>query len=246
MGGNGAAIRSGPIGIFYNNNIEKLIEISITSSRLTHNIPLGYLGGLVSALFASYAFNNINPCLWLNKLIELIESDKIKRYINSTDIGNKHDNEIDEYFLYWFKYKEKRFNDIINFRGKSTFIFSDERYYALSEYNTYFKKNENEIWSSLGISGIDSVIYAYDSLLMSIIPDEKFKLNTNNMIYNPEALVFYSALHIGDSDSTGAIAGFWYGALLGYNGFDKNKIKQLEFYKDLKKLSDNFIKYLIE
>ena len=53
MGGNGAAIRTASIGIYYSNDIDKLIECSITCSRLTHNIPIGYLGGLLSALFAT-------------------------------------------------------------------------------------------------------------------------------------------------------------------------------------------------
>ena len=118
MGGNGAAIRTGPIGIFYNNNLDKLISTSIICSRLTHNIPLGYLGGLLTALFTSYAYNKINSWLWIDNLLELIQSNKILDYIHSTNIGTSHDTEINEYFAYWFKYKETRYTDIIKFRGK--------------------------------------------------------------------------------------------------------------------------------
>ena len=95
-----------------------------------------------------------------------------------------------------------------------------------------------ERWYLVGGSGIDSVIYAYDALLMSIIPNELFQIEKDNLVFNAEALIFFSALHIGDSDSTGAIAGFWYGALNGLHGFDINKMKELEFYKELTKLSD--------
>jgi ADP-ribosylarginine hydrolase len=232
MSGNGAAIRTGPIGIFYANNEDEIIKKSIIASRLTHNIPIGYLGGLVSALFSSYAFNNIDSYEWINKLLKLVETKKIINYINSTDIGNKHDKEIEEYFSIWYKYKEERYNDVINFKSKGTFIYPKERLEAMSKYipQTFFKKNENEAWYLLGASGLDSVIYAYDAFLMSLIDKKK-------NIYNPESLIFYSALHIGDSDSTGAIAGFWYGALLGYDGFDKNKLEKLEFYNKLSKLS---------
>jgi len=239
MGGNGAAIRTGPIGIYYSKNLDKLISTSIICSRLTHNIPIGYLGGLLSALFTSYAYNNIHPLLWIDKLLELIKNKKIINYINSTDIGNKHDKEINQYFSYWFKYKETRFNDIITFRGKSQFIFPNERFIALSEYvidyNNCGKFN-------FGCSGLDSIIYTYDCLLMSIIPNEKLEIDIKNSNYNSELFLFLTALHIGDSDSTGAIGGFWYGALIDFNGFDINKIKKIEYYQELKKLSNNFIK----
>ena len=93
-------------------------------------------------------------------------------------------------------------------------------------------------FNSIGASGIDSVIFAYDALLMSIIPNEHFQIKNENLVFNPESLVFFSALHVGDSDSTGAIAGFWYGVLNGFNGFDSNKMKELEFYKELTILSN--------
>lgn len=241
MGGNGAAIRSGPIGIFYANNIDKLIAVSIMSSRLTHNIPMGYLGGLVSALFASYAYLNISPLLWINKLLELYESNKIQKYIHSTNIGKDHDESIVDYFKYWYKYRENRFEDLVNARNKSTFLFAKQRYLDLSKFipEDYFKSDKTEKWYLLGASGLDSVIYAYDSLLMSIKPSDNFQIKDKNLIYNPESLVFFGALHIGDNDSTGAIVGFWYGLLNGYGGFDNNKMKELEFYKELTKLSNN-------
>lgn len=241
MGGNGAAIRTGPIGIYYAKDLNKLISTSIICSRLTHNIPIGYLGGLLSALFTSYAYHNIDAWLWIDKLIELIKNKNILNYIHSTDIGTKHDKEIHEYFSYWFKYKETRYNDLIKFRGKSQFIFSNERFKALSEYVIDF---DNRGKFNFGSSGLDSIIFTYDSLLMSIIPNERLELDFENPNYNSELFLFFSTLHIGDSDSTGAIGGFWYGALLGYNGFDINKIKKIEYYKELKKLSDNFVNIL--
>jgi len=241
MGGNGAAIRTGPIGIFYADNIDKLISVSIMASRLTHNIPLGYLGGLVTSLFASYAYLNISPLLWINNLLELYESNKIQDYIHTTNINNEHDNEIIDYFTIWYNYKEKRFDDLINFRNKSNFIFAKDRYNSLIEFTPkdYFKTNTLERWYLVGGSGIDSVIYAYDALLMSIIPNKFFQIENNNLVFNPESLIFFSALHVGDSDSTGAIAGFWYGALNGFTGFDINKIKDLEFYNELIKIANS-------
>ena len=240
MGGNGAAIRTGPIGVFFASNLDKLINTSIMASRLTHNIPFGYLGGFISALFTSYAFNNIEPWLWIDKLLDLVKSKKILNYIHNTDIGTKHDKDIQKYFSSWFQYKETRFNDLINYRGKSQFIFPSERFVALSEYVSKYEHEEPKF--TFGASGLDSVIFAYDSLLMSITPNERFVVDLDTPKYNAESFLFFSTLHCGDSDSTGAIAGYWYGTLLGYNGFDPNKMKKLEFYNQLKKLSDNFSK----
>jgi ADP-ribosylarginine hydrolase len=234
MGGNGAAIRTGPIGIFYHNNIKKLMDVSITCSRLTHNIPLGYLGGFISALFTAYAYSNIEPWLWIDKLLELYESGDIIKYINSTNIKDKHDKEIKKYFMIIYKYREKRLLDLIHFRNKLQFIYPKERLLMLSEFRTEELFN----WNLLGGTGLDSIIYSYDSLLMSILPNNKNEICYKNPIYNTDAFIFFTTLHVGDSDSTGCIAGFWYGALLGYNDFDKDKFLKLEFYDELKKLSN--------
>ena len=246
MGGNGAAIRTASIGLKWFNNIDKIIEESIIASRLTHNLPIGFLGGLVSALFTSYAFNNIKPWLWLDKLLELHESNKIKDYIYTTNLKNKYDKEIDNYFYYWYKYKEDRFSNIIVTRNKSEFLIPEESINKLVEYIPNFKKlnKKNEIsYNKLGLSGIDSVIYSYDALLLSIIPNNNLEIDLNKVEYNWESIIFFGCLHIGDTDSTGAILGAWYGALNGFKGIDKNKMKELEFFNEIneivKKLQKN-------
>ena len=53
--------------------------------------------------------------------------------------------------------------------------------------------------------------------------------------YSWDNLIYYSTLHFGDNDSTGIIAGCWFGALRGFQDI-KNKdyiINQLEFKKEL-------------
>ena len=235
MGGNGAAIRTGPIGIYYSNDIDKLIECSITCSRLTHNIPIGYLGGLVNALFASYAYNNISSLLWIDKLIDLIKSKKIIRYINSTNIGTNHDEAINDYFSYWFKYKENRFDNLIEFRGSAEFLFPKERLNNLANYVVSYNDKKSFY---IGASGLDSIIYSYDSLIMSIKLNDKLELDlTSKPQYILDLLIFFGCLHIGDSDSTGAILGFWYGLIVGLDK-DLNNLNKIEYYKELNKLAD--------
>jgi len=241
MGGNGAAIRTATIGIKWHNNIDKIIEESIIASRVTHNYYIGFLGGLVSAIFTSFAFNNISPWLWLDKLLEIYESGKIINYIHTTNFKDTIDNDIKDFFYFLYKYKEERLNNIMKFRRTDDIIYPDNVLKMMLEYNPRLKKEitkgENSL-TSIGISGLDAVIFAYDCLLLSIVPDANYSMNLNNPQYSWESLVFFGCLHIGDTDSTGAILGAWYGALNGYEDFNKEKVKELEFYKELKEVSD--------
>ena len=73
MGGNGAAMRTGIIGIILHKeeDIENVIKFSITASRVTHNTTLGFLGGLVSALFANFGMREIHFLDWFEELFKL-------------------------------------------------------------------------------------------------------------------------------------------------------------------------------
>ena len=108
MGGNGAAMRTGPIGIYWHNDEKKIIEESLIASRLTHNYYIGYMGGVVSALFSSYAYNGIKPWLWVDKLLDLYNNKTLHMfYPKNHDIS-----ELDDYINYWIRYKEQRLNII--------------------------------------------------------------------------------------------------------------------------------------
>jgi ADP-ribosylarginine hydrolase len=246
MGGNGAAIRTSIIGIKWYNDEEKIIEESIKASRLTHNIPIGYLGGMVTALFTSYAIKNISPFKWVDNLIELYKTKKIHKslaHVNDPELNNK----INRFFLYWMKYKEERLSQM-DFRGKLIFSFVKDRYYDLINYcPIYTDPNKRPYFdfSNVGSTGIDVLIWAYDALLLSIIPNDINYIDFDNLKYNFNNLTFFSAINIGDSDSIGIIAGCWYGALLGYDGVNKEKIINIEFYNELKKLSNNISKQII-
>lgn len=251
MGGNGAAIRTGPIGIKWHNNIEKVIEQSILSSRLTHNYYLGFLGGMVSALFTAFAINDIPPWLWCDELIKLYNNKIIHKYY---PIESEHSiSDLDEFMGYWKRYKETRINKIKFKNTLDNCIFIEDRIEFLLGFHPNnkikqmvsngksLKKIENFDWSKIGATGLDVCIYAYDCLLMSMLTPSTVNLDMNNIIYSFDSFVTLVAIHPGDSDSTGAIGGFWYGALLGYNQVNKLRMKELEFYEELLIVSNKIL-----
>ncbi len=246
MGGNGAAMRTHYIGIHFK-NIEKILEVSIMASRLTHNYPVGFLGGMTTALFTHYAINNINPWEWTIKMLDLEESGLIdsivKKQLNSNDY-NEYLKDKDEYWIPWRKFHEYR---VLRFSVKTIYEFYEDfaRFDDLFNiiYGMSIKKDNRKIpYARLGGSGNAATIIALDSILLCINPIEGKEINLdkpNELIYNWESMVFFSTLHFGDNDTTGAIAGMWYGALRGYDGVNKNEskiLKMLEFKKDIKKL----------
>jgi len=74
----------------------------------------------------------------------------------------------------------------------------------------------------IGSGGDDSVIIAYDSLIDC------------DGIW--EKLVYYSMLHMGDSDTTGSIAGGLYGLVYGMNNVGKHLLEHLEYYDELEEI----------
>ena len=255
MGGNGAAMRTGPIGLRWYKNIEKVIEESLIASKLTHNYYLGFLGGMVTALFTAFAMNNIEPWKWCDELINLYNDKIIHKYYLKDERHKIED--LDYYIGFWKKYKETRISKLIykntseNFtsiNAQTKFILSFSSEYKIrNSLNEGKKLNDLDVkWDSIGGSGLDSCIYAYDCLLLSInTPGIARKLDLNNITYNWESFMSLVAIHPGDNDTTAAIGGTWYGALLGYHGVDRNRMKQLEFYKELKEVSDKIIKLII-
>jgi ADP-ribosylarginine hydrolase len=228
-GGSGGSMRASVIGLAFNgeNNRDKLIKYSIEACRITNNSVIGYLGGMVSALFTAYAIEGINMEEWVFKLIDLLEGDKIENYIKSTRDHNFYLLEIKEFIFYWKKYIEKRFI------GKK---FKESKALEIPSVRTIFFTDNFRINKNLpgpGWLGLDSVIFAYDSLLCA---RDKW-----------QTLVVYSMIHLGDSDTTGCIAASWYGALYGFNSVPKNNIKYLEFKDELYDLGKKiFNKYKIE
>jgi ADP-ribosylarginine hydrolase len=247
MGVNGAAMRTGPIGLYWYKDYDKVIEESICASRLTHNYYLGFLGGMVVALFTAFAMNDVPTWKWAEELIKLYDNQTIKKYFpEDQDIEG-----LNEYIGYWKRYQETRIRKLKYKNSLDSFIYANDRIEYLVGFHPNKKIKSMVLngqslkklvwdWNRFGSSGLDACIYAYDCLLMSIQTPGSNIIDFDNIIYSWDTFMSLVCIHPGDSDTTGAIGGTWFGALNGYAQFDKERVKQLEFYKELKKVSDKF------
>jgi ADP-ribosylglycohydrolase len=229
-GGTGGCMRTMCIGLVYPdiNQREKLIKFALLSTRITHNNAIAWLGAITSAFFISLAINNIEPSKWIFELISLLESNIIDNIVEE-NIPNDYVNYIKDKKIFvdkWKKYQQIRF-DKYKFREIKLMMFPN---YRSKFYHEMFSFNKNRMYPGAG--GDDSVIIAYDVLL-----DAKD---------NWEKLVVYSMLHVGDSDTTGTIAGAFYGATYGITKIAKIMTKKFKMSTDLSnigsQLYDTFIK----
>jgi ADP-ribosylglycohydrolase len=245
-GGNGCAIRTAPIGLKYYDDVDKLSMEALIASMATHNFPLGYMGGIVTALFTSFAVKNINPFEWIDKLLvmnsEHFFTNLVKKYYgdNTPDNYSEIYSNINEYFIYWQKYKENRVNKM-KYRNLPIFTNYENKIVDLFDY-TIINNVKKYSLQTFGGSGLEAVIIAYDNLLLSVLPDENMNVSTESKHISFDWKVFLhnNIFFFGDNDSISAISASWYGAYCGIDKFPIEQIKKLEFYSELKKVIDKF------
>ena len=230
MGGNGASMRTGIIGIINHkeSDIETIISQSITASRVTHNYSIGFLGGLVASLFANFGMRGIHFLDWFDELFKLEK--KIDVFMKNTNINSKYIEDKIYFFNKLKEYKEKKIDRYL--LNPLDFEMFNDRVESLKLYNNYGSDN---MMHRFGGSGLSSIIIAYDAILMSHRSKE-YPFEKNKLDVSLDSFIFYSTLHFGDNDTTGAIAGIFYGSIYGSMHFDLSKFKQLEFHDEIKKL----------
>lgn len=221
--GNGAAIRTVPIGLTFwaEEDRNLLIISSLEASRITHNHPIGYLGGICTALFTAFAIEGRHVTTWINEMESLLRPKEsiLYKYLEDTTGLKEYERDSPQWWMAWETYKQnylkiRKLNPVERikwFRDNIGFRFG----------NTGF----------VGRGGHDSVIIAFDSLFSTI------EFGTGW-----EKLLYLSALHSGDSDSTGCIAGAWYGAIYGLTGVPSNMLENLELRAELEKVSQMMFK----
>jgi ADP-ribosylarginine hydrolase len=220
-GGNGGVMRTMCIGLVYNkpSNILALIESSIMISSITHPNCISFIGSIISALFTSYAIQDIKPEIWIFEAIRLLESKTID------DIIEKIKPSYIEYMIEDKKiflnklltYVEQSFDDNYNYLIIDSHLRSIFPWKRTLYYYDEFSSNKKYIYPGAGAD--DCIIIAYDSLLMS----KK----------NYEKLIYTSMINIGDSDTIGSIASAWYGALYGFININSNLIINDELYQTI-------------
>lgn len=244
MGGNGAAMRTSPIGLIYykEEDLQKLIKESIIASRVTHNYPIGFLGGMVCALFTSFAIRNVPIWEWSSELLLIFEKGLIDEYMKTTNIYEKYEKDKNLFFDPWYQYTEEK---IQAFKNNSVDFYKfKNRTESLIDYHYYELNGQKGHNFYHGTSGLNSTIVAYDSLLASVISKNYPLDNNSNYKISLQSVIYFSTLHCGDNDTTGAIAGAWYGAMVGFESFDEKKLKQLEFDTKLNKCSQDIISFV--
>ncbi|KAG2375313.1 hypothetical protein C9374_009936 [Naegleria lovaniensis] len=218
-GGCGGSMRSQPCGLIYSGekNREELVRTSIESGRLTHNHATGYMGAFVSALFTSYAIENIPPREW-GYLFITKDYPLALNYVkfSQRDLPQTT-NDMEKFKTKFTQYLKER--GIENGNTDPKFPSS----YGIPEREEFYKKWSYDGWA--GASGDDSVIIAYDALLGSNGDWEEF--------------VHRGVLHGGDNDSTGCIGATWFGAYYGFpdKKFEKNW-KNIEYYDRIVKVAN--------
>lgn len=216
-GGNSCAVRMMCVGacLYGSDRRDDLIDVAIRLGKMTHNSPVGFLGGLNTALFVAFSIEGIDLHLWPVELLNILKSKKVKSNIDIDSIG-----ELGDFLTYiknWQLYIDSRFD-----KGKPIQIKSQENLILrMKFYHENFVKYTPS--SRIGESGYTACIMAYDILIDC---DAKW-----------EKLIVYATMHPGDSNAVGAIAGGLFGIYYGYMDTPKKLLDNMEFSRELKSLA---------
>ncbi|KAF0975960.1 hypothetical protein FDP41_005287 [Naegleria fowleri] len=248
-GGCGGSMRAMMIGALYGpQRRDMLIAASVESGRLTHNHPNGFLGALVSALFTAYALEKtIPPAQWgVMFLYDIMPRTKIyleKVAMRDWQVMESEITKFEQKFAQYLKERSLYLDEqvvklALSAQHKSPETLSNEekhalqqvtylqpqfpKEYGIQERDDFYRKWSFSGWA--GASGDDSCIIAYDSILFA---------GPNNY----EVMMLHSALHAGDSDSTGTIAAAWYGAMYGFNNVFKKNWENIEKKQEMTDLA---------
>lgn len=199
-------IRIACLGVYFykESQHDELINLTVKIIKLTHNNVISILSGITAVFFVVYAMKKINIILWIDMILDLLENNVSKKYINLDDNTNLI--EYANFMKIFYEYKNSRFFD-----KKIKLSRSDESLlYKIKFFNKY--RCENSMY--LGQDVINCLIMSYDTLLLC--GD------------NVEKIIYYSHLIPGIMFSVNGYLGFLFGIMYGINNIPKNMIKFIE------------------
>ena len=228
-GGSGGAMKSMAFGLAFHklSDLPKLISASVDSCLITHPNGVAVMGSIASAFFTACAINNVPPTKWVFELIKLIETNKIQNYIKTirSEESSSYLKDVDAFKIKLQTYIEDNFEDG-EYKIDTTHPRSTDPGARMTYFHDAFSLVKHRYFPGAGSD--DSIIIAYDSLLIAGPSFEK--------------LVYYSMLHMGDSDTTGILAGSWYGAIYGFKNVPSNILDTFDDKEKYKEIAKNIYK----
>ena len=224
-GGCGAVMRSCCIGLYFpldrtldsketlmaSPTVKKLVAVAADVGRITHRHPTGYLGAVCGAFFTALALQRKHKLVTWGRLLLDVAVPLALEHVSSGGVDVEANVKAAEYFKEkWEAYLKLRNIRVADSTTKPTF----PEKYGVKERDRFYSSVSFSGWG--GASGHDAPMIAYDALLSG----GEREWNTT---------VYRAMLHAGDSDSTGILAGSWYGAMNGFQGVPESHSHCLEY-----------------
>lgn len=224
--GCGAAMRVACLGLVFSHDIQSLVAVSVETCRLTKTHPTGYLGGVCAAAFTAFALQGVPVERWPQRLLDDVIP-AAKEYVLHQ--GQRHLNENKRAFE--DAQFENKWRWYLRERGlESGQSITFPEIYGAAQRDVFYAEcarmdGVNPSGKNPGSKGYDCVLIAFDALLW-IETQLNFEEDPAKCW---SELCLRAMLHRGDNDSTGSIAGAWYGALHGFEGVPLRHYQRIEY-----------------
>jgi ADP-ribosylglycohydrolase len=195
-------MRSAIFGIYFN-NVDMIIQYSTEQAITTHFNGIAIIGSCINSIFVLFGKKRFEPSTWIFKVYELIPN--IDTYVrkNYNSIYNEY---LIDRNIFVAKLKFYMDDNFLQGKYKHNEIREINPVERILYWFDNFTTNKNNFFP--GSASDDSIIIAYDCLLMS----------ENNY----EKLIYLSMLNLGDSDTIGMIASNFYGIYYGFENVPQN------------------------